>query len=48
VEERETYRLTGRGWELVEDIGEMATLRYGDDGAPAARGVLCAALRKPG
>jgi glycosyltransferase involved in cell wall biosynthesis/SAM-dependent methyltransferase len=48
VEERQAYRLTGRGWELCEDVEEMAMLRYGDDGAPAARGVLCAALRKPG
>jgi O-antigen chain-terminating methyltransferase len=45
--EQEIYRLTPEGWVLEADPGAMADLSYGED-APAARGVLCTVLLKPG
>jgi glycosyltransferase involved in cell wall biosynthesis/SAM-dependent methyltransferase len=45
VTEQETFRLTDGGWERVNDPRAMGLLSYGDD-APAAKGVLCAVLRR--
>jgi hypothetical protein len=43
VAEQETFRLEPEGWERVQDPRSMQLLSYGDE-APAAKGLLCAAL----
>jgi glycosyltransferase involved in cell wall biosynthesis/SAM-dependent methyltransferase len=46
-EEREIFHLTEAGWLPAMDLDTLEQISYGTD-APAARGVLCARLRKPG
>jgi SAM-dependent methyltransferase len=46
VREQRLYGLTETGWSLQDDPRVLERISYGD-GAPAARGVLCADLVKP-
>jgi len=48
VEEQTVFRLDAVGWQPTDGLIGTETLRYAKDGAPAAQGVLCASLRKPG
>ena len=43
--EQAFFRYSTGGWESVDDPGIMASSGYGESGAPAATGVLCADLR---
>jgi len=45
-EEVQIFHLTDFGWSQAQDIDALEQMSYGGD-APAARGVLCASLRKP-
>ena len=46
VSERDLFRLGDEGWVREDDPASMSELSY-REGAPAARGVLCAVLVKP-
>lgn len=46
IHEEEAFRLTDEGWVRTEEPRALHGLSYGD-GAPGARGLVCAVLRKP-
>ena len=48
VEEQTAFRLDAEGWQPTDGLIGTERLRYAKNGAPAAQGVLCASLRKPG